>query len=231
MREQIRRDASVTLKSFADSSSVCIFRRMESSIRVVCFDLGGVLVKLASGWEAACKLGGVKTLPNLGAWERQHALMVELERGRMAEEVYFERMGQCDLGISADELKCVFDAWLQGAYPGAAELIAEIKERGVITACLSNTNPRHWRQVIEEVPEYMEIMRRLDYRFASQEIGFAKPDERIYLHAQEQMKVTAEEILFFDDRLENVEGARAVGWHAEQITARRRMRWGRSGGM
>src|SRR4051794_11980309 len=87
----------------------------DGSIRVVCFDLGGVLVKLAPGWEAACKLGGLTRLPDFSAWERQHALMVELERGRMAEEHYFERMGHCDFGISVDELKCVFDAWLQGA--------------------------------------------------------------------------------------------------------------------
>src|SRR5207249_8903447 len=132
---------------------------------------------------------------------------------------YFARMGDCDIGITLDELKSAFDAWLQGAYPGAVELIDELKCSGVLTACLSNTNARHWRQVMEEIPQYADIMRRLDLRFASQEIGYAKPEPQVYLHAQQRMNVRPQEILFFDDRLENVEGARGVGWNSEQITA------------
>jgi putative hydrolase of the HAD superfamily len=44
----------------------------------------------------------------------------------------------------------------------------------------------------------------------------AKPDAAIYRHAAEGLGVRPEEILFVDDREENVAGARAVGMVAIQ---------------
>lgn len=46
---------------------------------------------------------------------------------------------------------------------------------------------------------------------SSARVGVAKPDPRIYEIAAEQAGVPAERCLFVDDRLENVEGARALG--------------------
>lgn len=50
-----------------------------------------------------------------------------------------------------------------------------------------------------------------DVVVSSAEVGVAKPDRRIYEIAAEQAGVAPERCLFIDDRLENVEGARAVG--------------------
>ncbi|MFI6595129.1 HAD family hydrolase [Nonomuraea sp. NPDC050536] len=46
---------------------------------------------------------------------------------------------------------------------------------------------------------------------SSARVGVAKPDPRIYEIAAEQAGVPPERCLFVDDRLENVEGARALG--------------------
>ncbi|MFI6292018.1 HAD family hydrolase [Nonomuraea sp. NPDC050790] len=46
---------------------------------------------------------------------------------------------------------------------------------------------------------------------SSAKVGHAKPDSRIYQIAAEHAGVAPERCLFIDDRLENVEGARALG--------------------
>ena len=43
------------------------------------------------------------------------------------------------------------------------------------------------------------------------ELNLIKPMAAIYVHTLEKLSVHADEALFLDDRIENVEGARAVG--------------------
>ena len=51
----------------------------------------------------------------------------------------------------------------------------------------------------------------------SAEIGFAKPDPRIYQAALQNLMVKPEESVFIDDLLRNVEAARKIGMHAIQF--------------
>lgn len=51
----------------------------------------------------------------------------------------------------------------------------------------------------------------------SAEMGLAKPDPAIFTAAAEIMSVRPEEVLFLDDLLENVEGARSTGMAAIQF--------------
>ena len=44
-------------------------------------------------------------------------------------------------------------------------------------------------------------------------VGLAKPDERIYRHALENLGIRAEEAIFIDDMPANIEAAQALGMH------------------
>jgi putative hydrolase of the HAD superfamily len=48
----------------------------------------------------------------------------------------------------------------------------------------------------------------------SAEVGLMKPDPRIYRLAAESVGLETTEVLFVDDFIENVEGAKAVGMQA-----------------
>jgi epoxide hydrolase-like predicted phosphatase len=48
----------------------------------------------------------------------------------------------------------------------------------------------------------------------SDEVGLLKPDPAIYRLTQDRLGVQPEEIVFLDDRPDNVEAAARVGWHA-----------------
>jgi putative hydrolase of the HAD superfamily len=53
----------------------------------------------------------------------------------------------------------------------------------------------------------------------SHRLGIVKPDERIYRHAIASVGEPPEATLFIDDRIENVEAARAAGLHAIQYSS------------
>jgi HAD superfamily hydrolase (TIGR01509 family) len=189
----------------------------KTSVRLVCFDLGGVLVRIARGWQDACGRAGV-TLPHTSeaAWAKHHDLMLRYETGDIDEAAYMsEAPGVVGDGVTPEAIVKVFDAWLLGMYPGAAELIDDLKSRGVKTACLSNTNARHW-QLLRSLPEY-EPLSRLDFRLASHELRIMKPHEQAYRRAETATEFWGEQVLFFDDKPENIAAARAVNWKAELV--------------
>ncbi|HEY3380004.1 MAG TPA: HAD-IA family hydrolase, partial [Armatimonadota bacterium] len=82
-------------------------------------------------------------------------------------------------------------------------------------ACLSNTCAPHWADLTNAV-RYPGIA-ALDFQHASHLFGVAKPDPAIYQLFEAATGQRSEEILFFDDRAENVAAAQACGWHAVQI--------------
>lgn len=190
----------------------------KSSVRLVCFDLGGVLVRIARGWDDACRRAGVQ-LPHTSdaVWAQQHhQLMLRYETGEIDETGYLrEAPGIVGGGVPAESIVKVFDAWLLSMYPGAAELVGELKSRGLKTACLSNTNARHWN-TLWRLAEYAPLA-RLDFRLASHELRVMKPNEHAYRLAESSTGFWGDQVLFFDDRPENVEAARAAGWKAELI--------------
>ena len=188
----------------------------DSPVRLVCFDLGGVLVRIARDWTEACSRAGVQPAGGADdAWARHQALMLRYETGELDEAGYLREVPACQVGMSNDHLTRVFDAWLLGLYPGVPELLDELRARGLRTACLSNTNERHYRTLFR-TPEFAPLT-KLDHLFASYEIRVMKPDERAYRHVERATGAAGGQVLFFDDKQENVKAARAIGWRAETI--------------
>ena len=54
-----------------------------------------------------------------------------------------------------------------------------------------------------------------DDLFFSCEIGVQKPDPAFYHHISANLNISGDHLLFWDDSLKNVEGARNCGWQAE----------------
>jgi glucose-1-phosphatase len=201
----------------------------KADVRVVCFDLGGVLVRICRSWDQACEQIGLPyRSPSLLATEsarmRRKAVVDRYQLGALSAGAYHEELSRALDGLySALEVERIHDAWTLKEYPGALQLVRELNRlAGVTTACLSNTNAAHWRRLANEdgSSEYPSVL-ELEHRLASHLLGCAKPDAEIYARAQAtffaERPGAPEQILFFDDLLENVEAARAQGWTAFQV--------------
>lgn len=122
-----------------------------------------------------------------------------------------------------DDVQAVHAAISRDEYPGVAGIFDVIEAAGVDTGILSNTNATHWQRLLNlsgGVPEYPSLL-RARHPHASFLLRLAKPDPRIFRAFEERSGHGPQEILFFDDRAENVDGARAAGWTAEIVTGER----------
>lgn len=197
-------------------------------IGLVCFDLGGVLVKICRNWSEGCRAAGLDVRGNSAgdrAGSARRELMHLYGTGRLSESEWAEQTAVALGGLySPDELRRIHHAWSQHEYDGALGLIEALHERQVATACLSNTNHSHWMRLVHHdgqraldgAPEYPSVQ-RIRHRYASHLLGFAKPDAAIYRALEQQTEHAPPDILFFDDLPENVAAARALGWHAERV--------------
>lgn len=59
---------------------------------------------------------------------------------------------------------------------------------------------------------------KYDYVFLSFEMESRKPDSEIYEKVMEQISFDKKDILFIDDRLDNIESAKKIGWNTLQAT-------------
>jgi len=196
-----------------------------SAPRVIVFDIGGVLVRICRTWAEACETAGVPVhspewLAGEQAIAARSAVMSAYQNGELSTEAYYHGMlGALERRYTQDEIARIHDAWLLEEYSGVDELVTELTRlSGVTTACLSNTNERHWDVLapVQGAPRYPSIM-ALGQRFASHLMRASKPDAKIFLDFQQHIRAEPNEILFFDDLEPNVRAARGQGWRAETI--------------
>jgi HAD superfamily hydrolase (TIGR01509 family) len=133
----------------------------------------------------------------------------EYQSGEWDEERYLPSLAM-SLGIEPSEAARAHNAILIEPYPGAHELVCEIEESGIRTAVLSNTNTLHWTSLVD--PVRFPTVARIALKMASHEVGFSKPDPRIFQHAAEFFGFAPGRVAFFDDSPANVEAANSVGW-------------------
>lgn len=194
-------------------------------IRCVCFDWGGVILRICRTFEEGVRAAGLEARagtdsPELRAKRRQ--LANDFQVGRLDRAAFLTQISRAmDHAYTAEEFERIHDAWLIEEYPGVDRLIAELNEIPVIqTAMLSNTNELHWaRQSPRQgrtVPHF-PTAGRLRHRHASHLLGLAKPEPEIYRAFERETGFAPGTILFFDDMEENTSAARACGWRAETI--------------
>jgi glucose-1-phosphatase len=182
-------------------------------LRVILFDVGGVLVDLG-GVDALLSWMGpsasVEQLwpmwlrsPSVRAFETGRSGPMEFARGILAE---------LKLDIAPERFLASFAAWPTQAYPGALELVASIPDH-YQRALLSNSNVLHWPRVLDE----MALRSSFEHRFSSHLIGKIKPDAEAFEHVLDRLNCRPAEVLFLDDNLLNVEAARSVGMQAQRV--------------
>ena len=121
-------------------------------------------------------------------------------------------VAEFDLAITPETLLASYATWLVGLYPGAEALLAELAPNFAL-ACLTNTNTLMWSLTWEMV----DLEKLFDFRFATHEMGYLKPDREAYDYVVEALPFARDEILFFDDNPLNVAGAREAGLTAYEV--------------
>jgi putative hydrolase of the HAD superfamily len=89
-----------------------------------------------------------------------------------------------------------------------------LRQAGIRTAILSNMGDSVHESILAE----FSWIGHFDALVWSYELGIAKPDPKIYLHALALLGTRPEESLFLDDKKVNVEAALALGMQSIEFT-------------
>jgi len=87
------------------------------------------------------------------------------------------------------------------------EWLERVHSRGIKTAILSNMQT----DMAAHVRKNFTWLRHFDHQIFSCEVRAIKPDPVIYRHSLDLLKIAPSEVLFIDDRDENIQAARAAG--------------------
>jgi len=172
------------------------------------FDFGGVLMKTTDytprhRWDD--RLG----LPH-GTVERVvhgSPSWLQAQAGSLSTAAYWDDIAK-QLHLSADDIQSLADDFYSGDELDS-QLIAYIRQQrsaGYKVALLSNDVPELTNKLSK-----LGISDLFDALVISAQIGVMKPAPDAYLAVLERLNIPAEQGIFIDDRLENVEGAQAIG--------------------
>jgi glucose-1-phosphatase len=186
------------------------------AISAVCFDIGGVLIRISFRWSDVAVRLGVPLPANVSP----DALLTDCEFfnryqcGELDDDGYLGELSAYLGGVGPETARRVHNAILLEPYPGVDRLVLDLKAAGVLTGCMSNTNEPHW---IAMTTGAFPANDALEVRIASHRVGMQKPDEAIFREFERQAGKRPDEIMFFDDSAENCAAARSHGWMAEAI--------------
>lgn len=116
----------------------------------------------------------------------------------------------------ADALQFFFenyDNFVTGPMPGMYELLTDLKARGYRLYGLTN-----WCSAVYKVIAKYPVFKLLDGSVISSEEHLLKPEPEIYRCLTDRYGLKPEESVFTDDKVVNVEGAKAFGMEAILFT-------------
>lgn len=177
------------------------------AIRVVLFDLGGVLLQLRDTGPTFGVTGDERDFHR--RWILSHAVR-EFERGAIDFDEFARRVVvELNLPYDAGEFLQRFDSWPGDLFEGVPELLASLAIDYRV-ALLSNTNAVHWQR--DNVAGVLEPL--FDHAFLSFRTGLLKPDADAFGQVLNHYNRTPSEILFLDDNPLNIEAAASIGVRA-----------------
>ena len=190
----------------------CAGRRAAGATRVdaVVFDLGNVLVPFDPRWLFRKLLRDEASIDRFFAETDFYAWNTALDAGCSFAD-----------GIAAHSrrfphyrplFEAFFERWIETVGEPIAEsieVLREIQQSGVRTFALTNFSAETYPLAAARFP----FLADFDGAVVSGHEGVLKPDPAIYLRLVQRYSIVPERAVFIDDKLENVEAARRLGFH------------------
>lgn len=181
------------------------------SIKAFVFDCGGVLLRDGDltpyhKWERALGLPDGALRERL--WGGESWELAEL--GRITEDEFWFHVAP-GLGLSGEDEIRRFAGEIWSTWRVDSSVLAMVDDlrKTHRVAMLSNATDA----LEDKLSHTYGIADRFEQILNSARLGFAKPDERVYAELCRRLALEPEEIVFVDDRPENIVAAAAFGLH------------------
>jgi len=177
--------------------------------RAVIFDLGDVYYQ--NGFK--------KALANLVLKHRlpqnflnsifNKSYVKKIEVGKIKEKEFWEEFKE-DSGLDMETQNLQRQVFAHFKPQAGMKNLVEVCRKKVKVGLLTN-NIKEWFKAQEKKEKFKD---KFDAVVVSALVGLRKPGKKIYLLIAKKLKVNSKECVFFDDRLDNVEGAEKAGMEA-----------------
>lgn len=179
------------------------------------FDLGGVVIDIDfdrafAQWQSISRLSfaEIKSLFKPDIPYQRH------ECGEIPSDEYFDHL--CTTLKLQRDFRLVADGW-NAIYLGEiGETVKIIQATRASIPCYAFTNSNALHQTTWSA-QFPAVVQCFDRIFSSHEIGLRKPDRRAFEYIAAAIGVAPRSIIFFDDLVENVDGAAAAGLQAVHV--------------
>jgi epoxide hydrolase-like predicted phosphatase len=182
---------------------------MESKIKAIIFDFGGVLVRTSEPhgrqeWEAKLHLPAGKleqVVHHSESW-------IAAQQGKITPEKYWTNVAKT-LNIPNEDIPLLQRDYFRDDFLDLEllDLIRSLKKQKYVIGLLSNDSV-HLKQKLKS---HLGIYHLFDAVVISADIGVMKPDPQAYLAVAQRLGVKPEESIFIDDNPDNIKGAQTVG--------------------
>jgi putative hydrolase of the HAD superfamily len=187
-------------------------------LSAVIFDYGGVIStpQDRSRQQSMCDAAGLRREV---FEELYYRFRVDYDRGFIDGDEYWQRI-LCSGGVQASDqlVKYLIQedilSWM-GVDQRVLRWAWRIADQGLMIGILSNMP----RDELEYFRSEFEWFDRFNVTVFSCEIGSAKPELQMYERLLREVKVPPDEVLFLDDRRENIDAARHAGLHAQLFSS------------
>ncbi|MFK7861523.1 MAG: HAD family hydrolase [Granulosicoccus sp.] len=188
----------------------------KSSIKALLFDLGGVVLEV----DFTKVFHSLASISALDAKEIKHQFSMDWhyqqhERGGIEASEFFQHLRHTlQLTATDDEIAQAWNDIFGRQMTASLDAIDTISNE-IPCYGFSNTNRTHqtyWEYHYPRIPTTFVKL------FVSSEIGLRKPDASAFEFVLREMSVEPEEVLFFDDTQENIDGAKRLGIQTILVT-------------
>ncbi len=187
----------------------------DNAVQALLFDLGGVVMEIDfnlafAKWSSQAS-GSFEELTQSFCMDSAYE---QHERGEIDAAEYFSHL-RCKLNLDGDN-ESIAAGWNSLFIGEIKSTLDEIKQARKYLPCyaFTNSNPTHQ---IYWTAHFPNMIASFDHIFVSSEMGMRKPERRAFDKIAQETGVALSSMLFFDDTLENIEGAQSAGLQAVHV--------------
>lgn len=200
-----------------------------AAIKNIIFDLGGVLLNIDfNKTKMAFEKLGVKNFDSFYTKESANPVFESLETGHISNEDFYAALQlHCNPQTSFEEIQHAWNEILLDFRKESVTHLFHLKQKYNLFL-LSNTNAIHhaeFSDTFKQENNGREFDDNFIKAYYSHRMHKRKPYPETYLHVVNDAGIVAEETLFIDDSLANIEGAAQAGLQTKLLLSSERIEW------
>tara|TARA_B100001758_G_C18338132_1_gene572776 strand:- start:614 stop:1246 length:633 start_codon:yes stop_codon:yes gene_type:complete len=189
------------------------------NIKVIIFDFGGVILNInyQNTIDSFRKLGVIKP-ENFYSKEMQFQIFNLLETGKITEKQFLSELKLMTENASVKEIKKAWVSMLLDLPKSRLETLKILKKKYRLFL-LSNTNSIHINYIKNSLGDvkWESFCNLFEEIYLSHEIGIRKPNVEAFQFILKKQNLSSNEILFIDDSLQHIKGAKRLGIHSHHL--------------